>query len=193
MHPQCLVLPQPSKSHLHVFRPGYLELRLCMSHVYVCKAASFGVAASKPALASFPTKKLNIARAQSSLIHHARLFRRKTSIFPVSHPSCPSSLRHTRELWSSSPTTNHPQPSSLSSHVRGNYPNRQTGKVNFAALQKFAPERARRSSRSTRSWSTASLYYTVQYPNIHVAYTVIRKQNINPKLAMFHMRKDTMT
>lgn len=74
MHPQCLVLPPAIQITSACLHPGYLELRVCMSHVYVCKPASFGVAASKTALLTY---KLNIAPPRKadggvrSLIHHA--------------------------------------------------------------------------------------------------------------------------
>jgi hypothetical protein len=114
------------------------------------KSASFGVAASKTTLVSFLTTELNTApprkadggvrQSDSSLLStpfhlYWKLKEEKTR---YSSFSCPSPIRFVKRIasyWNTlviSP--NHPQPSSLSSHVRGNYPNRQTGKVNFAAL-----------------------------------------------------------
>ncbi|PTB44362.1 hypothetical protein M441DRAFT_66124 [Trichoderma asperellum CBS 433.97] len=73
----------------------------------------------------------------------ARRGRNKIPVFscPILHPFCQA---HCVILEYS---FGHPQPPPTIfavSHVRGNYPNRQTGKVNFAAPQKFALERAKK-------------------------------------------------
>lgn len=171
-------------SNLHVFAPDiWNQVYVPMSHVHVCKPASFGVAASKTKLSSFSHQEFNITlprKADGGVC----------SPFGQSDSSCcpplplSTSFRRSRYSRFSCPILHlfcqthcvileyfgHPQPPPAIfavSHVRGNYPNRQTRKVNFAALQKFALERAKRSSGSARSssWrqSTCSLYYTLQY------------------------------
>ncbi|KAL9483901.1 hypothetical protein ACSS6W_002690 [Trichoderma asperelloides] len=81
---------------------------------------------------------------------------------------------------------NHTQPSFAVSHVRGNYPNRQTGKVNFAAPQKFALERAKKEI----LWIGTQLFLAPEHKvvcitqsNIHVriCYWVIIKQKTQKK------------